>query len=114
MMLSAARSRSPMSARYLPSLERSPQAERVPNLATSSSRKWRIGEALCRSPESKCRSDRPFGGTEMRTPEQVLGPYFPVASKPAKGGDLVAAAGRAHPPEGELIEVVGHVINCDG
>lgn len=50
----------------------------------------------------------------MRTPEQVLGPYFPVATKPAKGGDLVAVAGGAHPPEGELIEVVGHVINCDG
>jgi len=50
----------------------------------------------------------------MRTPEQVLGPYFPVGSEPARGGDLISSSGHKAPPAGELIEVVGCVLNSDG
>jgi protocatechuate 3,4-dioxygenase beta subunit len=50
----------------------------------------------------------------MRTPKQVLGPYFPVASKPSQDRDLILHDGREGPPKGELIEVLGRVLNCDG
>ena len=50
----------------------------------------------------------------MRTPDQILGPYFPVGSKPTQGGDLVATKGREVLSKGELIEIVGRVLNLDG
>lgn len=50
----------------------------------------------------------------MRTPEQVLGPYFPMGFQPRQGGDLVSADGVKGSPHGELIEVVGRVIDCNG
>jgi protocatechuate 3,4-dioxygenase beta subunit len=50
----------------------------------------------------------------MRTPEQVLGPYFPVGPLPTQGGDLVTGNSREGHPDGEIIEIVGRVLNCDG
>jgi protocatechuate 3,4-dioxygenase beta subunit len=50
----------------------------------------------------------------MRTPEQVLGPYFPVGSNPTQGGDLVPASDAHGMPAGEVIEVQGRLLNCDG
>jgi protocatechuate 3,4-dioxygenase, beta subunit len=49
----------------------------------------------------------------VRTPDQILGPYFPVGPKPAPNGDLTAIAGREGSPRGEIIEVVGRVVNRD-
>src|SRR5262245_44002564 len=50
----------------------------------------------------------------MRTPEQVLGPYFPVGSQPRQGADLVSRDGVNGSPKGELVEVIGRVIDCNG
>jgi len=50
----------------------------------------------------------------MRTPEQVLGPYFPMGSQPRKGGDLVSPDRVKGSPYGDLIEVVGRVLDCRG
>ena len=45
-----------------------------------------------------------------RTPDQILGPYYPVGRRPKSSGDLttVEGGGRA---QGEIIEVTGRVLN---
>jgi len=50
----------------------------------------------------------------MPTPHQILGPYFPVATKPAARADLTTIEGRKGHAEGEVIEVRGRVLNRDG
>ena len=50
----------------------------------------------------------------MRTPEQVLGPYFTVGSQPRQGGDLVSPDGVKGTPQGNVIEVVGRLLDCKG
>jgi protocatechuate 3,4-dioxygenase beta subunit len=50
----------------------------------------------------------------MPTPHQILGPYFPVATKPAARADLTTIEGRKGRAEGEVIEVRGRVLNRDG
>ncbi|MBV9559097.1 MAG: protocatechuate 3,4-dioxygenase [Bradyrhizobium sp.] len=46
----------------------------------------------------------------MRTPHQILGPFFPLGSIPVTQGDLTE---RGH-AEGEIIEVTGRVLNDKG
>jgi protocatechuate 3,4-dioxygenase beta subunit len=46
-----------------------------------------------------------------RTPDQILGPYFPLGHAPTKGGDLTAIEGRHGSAQGEIIEVVGRVLD---
>jgi protocatechuate 3,4-dioxygenase beta subunit len=47
-----------------------------------------------------------------RTPDQILGPYYPLRRKRAAGGDLTA--GRAGEPQGDIIEVRGRVLDITG
>jgi len=49
-----------------------------------------------------------------RTPHQVLGPYFPVASASVSSGDLTVGDGREGRAQGEIIEVKGRVLNREG
>ena len=48
-----------------------------------------------------------------RTPEQIIGPFYPVSLTPNRTGNLAAAAngGRA---KGQLLVVSGRVVNVDG
>jgi len=50
----------------------------------------------------------------MPTPDQILGPFYPV-KKPADGGtDLTRVSGKSGAPQGEVIYVMGRVLNMDG
>jgi protocatechuate 3,4-dioxygenase beta subunit len=50
----------------------------------------------------------------MRTPEQILGPYFPTQMSPATGGDLTTVDGGAGHAQGEVVEIVGQLLNLEG
>jgi protocatechuate 3,4-dioxygenase beta subunit len=47
----------------------------------------------------------------MRTPDQVLGPYYPTGMNPVTGGDLTYINRNAGHALGEVIEIVGQVSN---
>jgi protocatechuate 3,4-dioxygenase beta subunit len=49
----------------------------------------------------------------MRTPHQILGPFFPLASNPATQGDLTIVEGLDGHAQGEIIEVTGRVLDLD-
>jgi len=48
------------------------------------------------------------------TPQQILGPYFPIQQGPISAGDLTVVDGRAGRAKGDIIEVTGRILNCDG
>ncbi|HEY2675556.1 MAG TPA: hypothetical protein VGI65_01215 [Steroidobacteraceae bacterium] len=48
------------------------------------------------------------------TPQETLGPYFPVRTPPDRGFDLTHIAGRAGRAKGQVIELSGHVLRVDG
>jgi protocatechuate 3,4-dioxygenase, beta subunit len=50
----------------------------------------------------------------MRTPDQILGPYFPLGSLPTQTSDLTAIFGPERRPAGDVIEVIGRVLNIEG
>jgi protocatechuate 3,4-dioxygenase beta subunit len=50
----------------------------------------------------------------MRTPHQILGPFFPVTSKPATQGDMTIVEGVDGHAQGEIIEVTGRVLDLHG
>lgn len=50
----------------------------------------------------------------MRTPHQILGPFFPLRSKPATHGDLTIVEGADGHALGEIIEVTGRVLDLQG
>jgi protocatechuate 3,4-dioxygenase beta subunit len=47
----------------------------------------------------------------MRTPHQILGPFFPLGLRPATQGDLTIVEGVAGQAQGEIIEVTGRVLD---
>jgi protocatechuate 3,4-dioxygenase, beta subunit len=49
-----------------------------------------------------------------RTPDQNLGPFFPIHFRSATSGDLTAVDGAGAAPQGEVIEVTGRVLDLDG
>ena len=49
-----------------------------------------------------------------RTPDQIVGPYFPTGRRPATQDDLTAIKGVNRRAQGELIEVAGRILNVDG
>jgi protocatechuate 3,4-dioxygenase beta subunit len=53
-----------------------------------------------------------FAGT--RTPDQILGPYFPISHAPAGQADLTSINGADGRAQGEIIEVLGRVLNLAG
>jgi protocatechuate 3,4-dioxygenase beta subunit len=52
--------------------------------------------------------------TRYRTPDQILGPYFPIGHRPAAQGDLTAIKGADGLAQGEMIEVTGRILNLHG
>ncbi|MET4256395.1 protocatechuate 3,4-dioxygenase beta subunit [Bradyrhizobium sp. S3.12.5] len=49
-----------------------------------------------------------------RTPDQILGPYFPTEQTPVPQIDLTSVKGVEGYARGEVIEVTGRVLNLDG
>lgn len=47
----------------------------------------------------------------MRTPHQILGPFFPLGFRPATGADLTIVEGVDGHAQGEIIEVTGRVLD---
>jgi protocatechuate 3,4-dioxygenase, beta subunit len=54
------------------------------------------------------------GGNRPRTPDQILGPYFPVRRRAFTSNDLTTVEGGTGEAQGELIKVTGRVLNLDG
>lgn len=52
--------------------------------------------------------------TMRRTPTQVLGPFYPVVKPSDQDADLTVIAGRSERAAGQIIEVMGRVINRHG
>jgi protocatechuate 3,4-dioxygenase, beta subunit len=49
-----------------------------------------------------------------RTPDQILGPYFPIGCTPAKKDDLTTIEGLDGVAQGEIIEIAGRILNRHG
>lgn len=52
--------------------------------------------------------------TVRRTPSQILGPFYPVQKPLDQDADLTSIAGRSGQAAGQVIEVMGRVINRRG
>ena len=52
--------------------------------------------------------------TLRRTQDQILGPFYPIMSKPNRSGDLTRVPGGAGRAKGELLIVRGRVIDPNG
>jgi protocatechuate 3,4-dioxygenase, beta subunit len=49
-----------------------------------------------------------------RTPGQILGPFYPVLKPPSQGADLTTVPGKPGHAEGQVIHVLGRVVNLQG
>jgi protocatechuate 3,4-dioxygenase, beta subunit len=49
-----------------------------------------------------------------RTPDQILGPFFPLMRKHVERCDLTVIDGADGTAQGEVIEVTGRILNCNG
>ena len=52
--------------------------------------------------------------TRHRTPDQILGPYFPVGCTPVRKDDLTTIDGGDGAAQGEIIEVTGRILDRYG
>jgi protocatechuate 3,4-dioxygenase, beta subunit len=53
-------------------------------------------------------------GALAPTPQETLGPFFPVRTPAEHGFDLTRVAGRHGRPKGQIIELSGHILHTDG
>ena len=49
-----------------------------------------------------------------RTPDQILGPFFPLGKTPDPGGDLTHLPGKSGRASGQILNVMGRVLNVKG
>jgi protocatechuate 3,4-dioxygenase, beta subunit len=49
-----------------------------------------------------------------RTPDQILGPFYPVGNSPDLSGDLTRVPGRPGRAEGQVLNIMGRVLNLKG
>lgn len=54
------------------------------------------------------------GARRYRTPDQILGPYFPTGQTPVPQADLTTVGGAEGLAQGEIIEVTGKILNLAG
>ena len=54
------------------------------------------------------------GTRRHRTPDQILGPYFPTGHAPVPQSDLTSVNGIDGLAQGEIIEVTGRILNLAG
>lgn len=50
----------------------------------------------------------------LRTPDQILGPFYPLHGTPDRSGDLATSPGRSEHASGELLLVEGKVLTLGG
>lgn len=50
----------------------------------------------------------------LRTPDQILGPFYPLSSIADRTGDLARSSGRPGRANGEILIVKGHVLTLTG
>src|SRR4030095_972271 len=55
-----------------------------------------------------------FAQALKRTPGEILGPFYPVLRTVEKGGDLTMLPGKPGRAEGQVIYVMGRVLNVQG
>ena len=55
-----------------------------------------------------------MAATLRRTPTQVLGPYYPMVKPLDQDADLTMTAGKSQRAAGQILHVVGRVINAAG
>jgi len=55
-----------------------------------------------------------FAETLQRTPGEILGPFYPVIKRVEQGADLTTIPGRPGRATGQVIHVMGRVLNVDG
>jgi protocatechuate 3,4-dioxygenase, beta subunit len=53
-------------------------------------------------------------GSRRRTPDQILGPYFPTGHTPVPQTDLTSFHGVDGSAQGEVVEVTGRMLNLAG
>src|SRR4030095_3595521 len=66
------------------------------------------GNVLTKTISSICAQDR------GPTPQQTLGPYYPVLKPLDRDADLTLVTGRLGRAQGQVIHVTGHVVNLKG
>jgi protocatechuate 3,4-dioxygenase, beta subunit len=57
---------------------------------------------------------RALAQARQRTPEQILGPFYPIRKKPDPGGDLTHLPGKRGRAMGQVINVMGRVLDING
>jgi len=57
---------------------------------------------------------RALAQARQRTPEQILGPFYPVRKMPDPGGDLTHLPGKPGRAAGQVINVMGRVLDING
>src|SRR6266567_5564576 len=55
-----------------------------------------------------------FAQALRRTPDQILGPFYPVLKPLDQDADLTTIAGKPGRAEGQVIHVLGRVLNSEG
>ncbi len=55
-----------------------------------------------------------FAQAFRRTPDQILGPFYPVRKPLDQDADLTTIAGKPGRAEGQVIHVMGRVVNVAG
>jgi protocatechuate 3,4-dioxygenase, beta subunit len=63
---------------------------------------------------SNSTEERRNGVDRHRTPDQILGPFFPIGRAPVKQDDLTAIEGGGGLAQGEIIEVTGRILTRHG
>jgi protocatechuate 3,4-dioxygenase, beta subunit len=57
---------------------------------------------------------RALAQARQRTPEQILGPFYPIRKMPDRGGDLTHLPGKSGLAAGQVIHVMGRVLDING
>src|SRR5712691_12750249 len=83
-------------------------------IAETISRRQMLGVALGVNALALTRSWSPaWAETLKRTPNQILGPFYPVDKPPAEVADLVTLPARSGRAQGQVVHVMGRVLNVD-
>jgi len=79
------------------------------------SRRHLLGLAAATGALSLAGGGAPFLAQALeRTPGEILGPFYPVLTPPDPGADLTILAARPGRAAGQLIHVMGRILNVEG
>jgi protocatechuate 3,4-dioxygenase beta subunit len=78
------------------------------------SRRHVLGMALAAGGLAVSGVNAVFAQALKRTPGEILGPFYPVLKGADQGGDLTTIAGKPGRAAGQIIHVMGRVLNLQG